>query len=180
MRKILDKAYLYAGYLSGVFLVIIFLLMMGLSVGRMVNINIKAGDDFASWAMAAMAFLGLAHTFREGQLIRVGLLIDRFQGRTRHIMELVALGVGVFFTCFFAYHVIQMVIWSYKLNDMAQGVVAMPLWIPQLGFAAGIVLLAVAFLDEFIHVLRGNRPTYVKEEPKTAEEKIARALETAI
>ena len=41
----------------------IFVLMMVLSVGRPIGLNIPAGDDFVSWCMAAMAFLGLAHTF---------------------------------------------------------------------------------------------------------------------
>ena len=83
IRRALDGLYLSTGHLAGVFLVLIFLLMMGLSVGRELGVNIPAGDDFASWCMAAMAFLGLAHTFKSGEMIRVGLLIDRFSGRTR-------------------------------------------------------------------------------------------------
>ena len=74
IRTFLDGLYLVAGYLAGVFLLIIFLLMMGLSLGRGIGINIPAGDDLASWSMAAMAFLGLAHTFRSGEMIRVGLI----------------------------------------------------------------------------------------------------------
>ena len=76
LRSFLDGLYRFAGYLAGLFLIVIFLLMMGLSIGRGVGINIPAGDDFASWCMAAMAFLGLAHTFRSGEMIRVGLLLD--------------------------------------------------------------------------------------------------------
>src|SRR5919107_2505925 len=91
IRTFLDGLYRFAGYLAGLFLIAIFLLMMGLSIGREVGINIPAGDDFASWCMAAMAFLGLAHTFRSGEMIRVGLLIDRLRRRTRRGFETVAL-----------------------------------------------------------------------------------------
>ena len=45
-------------------MVAIFVLMMLLSAGRPIGLNIPAADDFVSWCMAAMAFLGLAHTFR--------------------------------------------------------------------------------------------------------------------
>ena len=62
---------------------LIFLLMMGLSAGRPIGINIPAGDDIVAWCMAAMAFLGLAHTFRHGEMIRVGLLIDRIDWPAR-------------------------------------------------------------------------------------------------
>ena len=63
IRVALDKLYLWSGYASGFFLVTIFAIMMIMSVGRVFDKNIPAGYDFASWCMAAMAFLGLAHTF---------------------------------------------------------------------------------------------------------------------
>ena len=77
IRLFLDRLYLFSGYLAGLFLIAIFVLMMLLSAGRPLGINIPAGDDFISWCMAATAFLGLAHTFKHGEMIRVGLLIDR-------------------------------------------------------------------------------------------------------
>ena len=57
MRRLLDGLYLWAGYAAAGFLVAIFAIMMIMSVGRQVNLNIPAGDDFAAWCMAAMAFL---------------------------------------------------------------------------------------------------------------------------
>ncbi len=179
IRLLLDGLYLAAGYLAGLFLIVIFLLMMGLSVGREVGINIPAGDDFASWSMAAMAFLGLAHTFRSGEMIRVGLLIDRLKGRTRWALEIVALVLGVGFVGFFAWHAARFTYDSYRFNDMAQGVLAVPLWIPQLGYSLGLTILAIAFLDELVHVLGGGAPRYEKPPPTTAEEVVERALQSA-
>src|ERR1043166_10023891 len=102
LRNVLDGLYLFAGYLAGLFLVAIFVLMMALSSGREISFNIPAGDDFASWCMAAMAFLGLAHTFRHGEMIRVGLLIDHLTGRTRWFVEIFSLIVGCGFIGFFS------------------------------------------------------------------------------
>ena len=62
------------GVAAGAVLLAIFVRMMLLSAGRPIGLNIPADDDFVSWCMAAMAFLGLAHTFRNGEMIRVGLL----------------------------------------------------------------------------------------------------------
>ena len=50
---------------------------------------------------------------------------------------------------------------------MSQGVIAVPLWIPQLGYSGGLVILLIAFVDELIHVLRGYPPRYEKPKPKT-------------
>lgn len=180
IRRALDGLYLFAGYLAGLFLIIIFLLMMGLSIGREVGFNIPAGDDFASWCMAAMAFLGLAHTFKSGEMIRVGLLIDRFRGRSRWYFEMFSLVLGLGFVGFFAWHAVRLTIDSWRFNDMAQGVVPLPLWIPQLGYSGGLVILFVAFVDEFMHVLRGGEPRYEKPPPETAEEVVERAIHSGV
>ena len=175
VRRALDLLYLSAGYAAGVFLFAIFAIMMVMSVGRQFAINIPAGDDFASWCMAAMAFLGLAHTFKRGEMIRVGLLLERLRGRTKQIAEIVALAVATAFILYFTRHAVLMTYDSWRFNDVAQGVVALPLWIPQLGFAGGLAILSVALIDEMVNVVSGNRPSYEKGSPdETPDEFIER------
>ena len=165
LRRALDATYLYAGYAAGVFLFVIFAIMMIMSVGRQFAFNIPAGDDFASWCMAAMAFLGLAQTFKRGEMIRVGLLLERLQGRKKQIAEIVALGIATAFVLYFTRHAAQMAYDSWRFNDMAQGVVALPLWIPQLGFVSGLAILSIALIDELVNVIRGRRPSFEKGSP---------------
>ena len=43
-----------------------------------------------------------------------------------------------------------------------------PLWIPQLGYCGGLVILAIALIDEWVHVACGNKPTYEKSQPTVA------------
>jgi TRAP-type C4-dicarboxylate transport system permease small subunit len=180
MRVWLDRLYLFAGYAAGLFLIAIFVLMMLLSAGRPVGLNIPAGDDLVSWCMVATSFLGLAHTFRHGEMIRVGLLIDRLEGRVRHAAEIVSLLVGGFFVGFFTYYAVLMTFDSWRFHDMAQGVLPVPLWIPQLGYSGGLVILFIAFVDEFIHVIGGNIPRYEKPKPRTAEEVVEQAIQSGV
>ena len=180
MRVFLDRLYLFAGFAAGGFMVLIFLLMMVLSAGRPLGINIPAGDDFVSWCMAAMAFLGLAHTLRSGEMIRVGLLIDRFEGRTKRIIEITALIIGCGFTGFFAWSAVKMNYQSYLFGDMSQGVIAIRMWLPQLGYSSGLVILFIAFVDELVHVLSGGEPRYERPKPQTAEEVIERAIQSGV
>jgi TRAP-type C4-dicarboxylate transport system permease small subunit len=180
IRKALDGLYLGAGWLAGLFMVAIFVLMMAISIGREINLNLKAGDDFVSWCMAAMAFLGLAHTFRHGEMIRVGLLIDRIEGRKRWFIEMFCLLIGVGFIGFFAYYTVQMNWQSWQFNDMSGGVVVVPLWIPQLGYSTGLVILLIALVDELIHVAMGGEPRYEKPKPQTAEEVVEQAIQSGV
>jgi hypothetical protein len=69
---------------------------------------------------------------------------------------------------------------SWRLHDMSQGVIAVPLWIPQLGYSGGLAILLVAFIDELVHVLRGYAPRYERPKPKTAEEVVEQAIQSGV
>lgn len=180
MRRVLDWLYRATGWLAGAFLLAIFALMMALSVGRQVDVNVPAGDDFVAWCMAACAFLGLAHTFKSGEMIRVELLFDRLRGRVRMVAEIVSLAIGAVFVGYFAWFAARLTYDSYLFDDVAQGVLAVPLWIPQTGYALGLAVLFVAFVDELVRVASGHRPTYEKEAPKSAEEVVERAIQSGV
>jgi TRAP-type C4-dicarboxylate transport system permease small subunit len=173
-RRALDALYVAAGYAAGLFLVTIFALMMLLSVGRQINFNVPSGDDFAGWALVAMSFLGLAHTFKRGEMIRVGLLLERLHGAKRRIAELVSLGIAALFVGYFTFQAGKLAYDSWQFFDMSTGVVSIPLWIPQMGLVAGLAILLVAIVDEFVIVFGHGRPTYQPEPPKTTEELIER------
>jgi TRAP-type C4-dicarboxylate transport system permease small subunit len=180
VRRLLDALYLLAGCLAGLFLIAIFVIMLALSGGRQVGLNVVSGDDIASWCMAAMAFLGLAHTFKSGEMIRVGLLTQRLTGRTKWIAELFALAVAAVFIGYFAWHAVDLTVTSWRISDVSTGVLVVPLWIPQTGFATGLVILFIAIADELVHVATGHRPRYEKEPPRTAEEVIERAASSGV
>lgn len=180
LRKSLDGLYLLAGWLAGLFLIAILVLMMALSIGREIGINVKSGDDLTAWCMASMAFLGLAHTFKSGEMIRVGLLTDKLTGKAKYVAELFSLVMATVIIGYFAWQVVLMTYTSYVIDDMSTGVLVIPLWIPQTGFAAGLVILFIAVVDELVHVLAGNKPRYEREPPKTAEEAIERAAASGV
>jgi len=175
LRRFLDGLYLATGYLAGLFLIAIFLLMMALSIGRQIGINVQSGDDFTAWSLAALGFLGLAHTFKSSELIRMGLVVERLQGRPRQIMELIALTIGSALVGFMAWAAVTMTYDSWLLNDLSSGVVSVPLWIPQLSFSVGAVVLLIAFIDELVNVVSGGFPRYAKAPPRSKEEIIERA-----
>jgi TRAP-type C4-dicarboxylate transport system permease small subunit len=58
------------------------------------------------------------------------------------------------------YAVLRFVYESWKFNEVAQGLIQIPIWIPQMSFALGAVILFVAVLDEFVALARGQVPAY--------------------
>jgi hypothetical protein len=55
-----------------------------------------------------------------------------------------------------------------------------PLWFPQLGYSIGLTILAIAFVDELVHVLKGRAPRYEKPPAETPEEIVNRAAESGL
>jgi TRAP-type C4-dicarboxylate transport system permease small subunit len=102
------------------------------------------------------------------------------RGRTRRVFEILSLTLGLAFVGFFAWHAVRLTYDSWRFNDVAQGVLAVPLWIPQLGYSTGLVILFVAFVDEFVHVIRGGDPRYEKPPPASAEEVVERAIQSGV
>jgi TRAP-type C4-dicarboxylate transport system permease small subunit len=78
-------------------------------------------------------------------------------------MELGSLAIGTVSVAYLALSACRFTYESWEFNDISQGLLPMPMWIPQMSFALGSLLLLVAVLDEFIIVLRGGVPTFVRE-----------------
>src|SRR5688572_7854005 len=131
----------------------------------------RGADDIVAWLCAASAFLALGHTFRRGELVRVGLLIELLPPAPRRAVALGALGLTVLFVGYMAYAVLLFVYESWAFNEVAQGLIQIPIWIPQLSFAAGALILFVAVLDEFVVLARGGTPAYQAAEDQRRSSK---------
>lgn len=161
MRPLLHRLIDAAGAIAGCFVFAIFVVMLMATVMRTLGMRTGGTDDIVSWMTAAAAFFGLAHTFRHGDFVRVGLLLEKLAPRPRHLAEVSSLAVASLFTGYLAWAITSYVHDSFTFGDMAGGLVVIPIWIPQASLAVGAILLFVAVADQFIHVLRGHRPDYV-------------------
>jgi TRAP-type C4-dicarboxylate transport system permease small subunit len=161
VRKALIWLFDAAGALAAFFIFAIFAVMIGGSVMRELGFRTGGSDDLVSWMCAAAAFLGMAHTFRHGDFVRVELGIGKLKPRARHVVEFVTLLVGVVFVAYLSYSAWRYIYEGWQFNEMANGLIPIALWIPQLSFGLGVILLLLALLDQMWLVLRGSRPDYV-------------------
>jgi TRAP-type C4-dicarboxylate transport system permease small subunit len=170
LRRFLDRLYSASGAFAAVCLAGICVLMLVSAIGREFGLLIRGADDITSWLCAASAFFALGHTFRHGELVRVGLLIDMLKPRSRRIAEIVALASTGVFAGYMAWAVTKFVYDSWRFNEIAQGLIKLPIWIPQLSFVLGVLIFLVAVLDELVVVLMGHKPAYqVAEDDRRAK-----------
>ncbi len=169
MRRFLDRLYWASGALAAVCLASICALMLAQAAGREFGLLIRGADDITAWLCAASAFLALGHTFRHGELVRVGLLIDWLKPGGRRVAEIVALSATALFVGYMAWAVVRFVYDSWRFNELAQGLIKLPIWIPQLCFAVGVLIFLVAVLDDLFTVIADRKPSYqLAEEDRRA------------
>ena len=168
MRRFLDRLYLGAGVLAAAALAGICAVMLAQALGREAGILLPGADDIVAWLCAASAFLALGHTFKNGDLVRVGVFVDRLPARARWYAELGALAFTTIFLAYTLWAVTRFVYDSWEFNEVAQGLIKVPIWIPQLSLVAGIAIFFVAVVDELVIVLRKEKPTYQRAEEARA------------
>jgi TRAP-type C4-dicarboxylate transport system permease small subunit len=160
LRRALDFVYSASGAAAAVCLAGICVLMLAQAFGREAGVLIRGADDIVAWLCAASAFLALGHTFRNGELVRVGLWLDKLGARGRWLAELFALGVTAAFVGYMLWAVASFIYGSWKFKEVAQGLIQVPIWIPQSSFLVGILIFFVAVVDELVAVLRREKPAY--------------------
>jgi TRAP-type C4-dicarboxylate transport system permease small subunit len=164
MRKALDALYDAAGNASAFFMVGTLAMVVAGIVDRLLGFGWRGTDAYAGYCMAASGFLALAHTLKRNEHIRVMLVLQALPPQLRRIFELWALLVAAVLAGAFTWYAVRLVYQSWDFNDISTGSDATPLWIPQLGMAAGSLIFFIAFVDEFLLELRGKRTQTVSEE----------------
>lgn len=166
MRRALDGLYAVSGALAGLFLFLIFAVIIvqvgmntvdrlaSLIFGRAIGLTIPSYADFAGFFLAATSFLGLAATLRAGDLIRVNLLIQRMPPGLRRITEIWATGIGALISAYATWHSVTLAMDAWRYNELSTGVVAIPMWFPQLSMILGLAILTIALADGFVSCLR--------------------------
>lgn len=156
IRRLLQRLYFACGALAGACLVAVAGFVLYSIGGGLFGYVARSADDFAGYAMLASSFLALAHTFGKGEHIRVTLLIGRLRGTARRIAEIACLLAGGALAGYLAWFSIKSTWISYKIGDVSTGLVAVPLWIPQIAMALGASVLFIALLEQLIVVAAGG------------------------
>ena len=169
MRRALDALYDGAAWLAALFMIGLLGMVLLSIISRQLHFHVPGTDAYAGYLMAGAGFLALAHTLKRGDHIRVTLLLSALSGRARRALEVWALTVATLLAVLMAYYACRLSWQSHLFHDISTASDATPLWIPQISFAVGSVILAIAFVDELVLELRGQRRWHDSEEMQRNE-----------
>jgi TRAP-type C4-dicarboxylate transport system permease small subunit len=171
MRRVLDTLYTLSGALAACFIMAICLLVsaqVGLNIlarlgGPNLSYTIPSYADFAGYFLAAASFLAFAPTFRHGSHIRVNLIISRLGDRARWGFEMVTLAITGAAVTYATWYAAALLAESLHYGDKSTGMIAIPIWIPQIAMVGGLGLLAVAVFDRLIESVIARRPVLIDD-----------------
>ena len=154
MRSALNAFFKVLGGLGAFFILATLTIeVVGIAL-RALGFSMAGADAYAGYFLAAGSFLALGYALRQGDHIRVTLILQRLHGRTRWWMEVLCLLIASALSTYFAWFAAKLVWGSYTFKDVSQNVDATPLWIPQLSMAIGLAGLALAFIEQLMITLR--------------------------
>ncbi len=166
MGRVFQKIYDACGWVSGGLILCICLLISAqillngfgrISPGVLPS-TISSYADFSGFMLAGATFLALAHTLRADGHIRVNLVTARLPIYAQAIMEGVVLLTASMLIGYATWFMGGLVLESLHYGDVSNGIVPVPLWIPQSVAAFGLGLLLVALLHTFADLIKARKP----------------------
>jgi TRAP-type C4-dicarboxylate transport system permease small subunit len=153
MRPLLNQVYRLCDSLAALSVLILGIIVVVQIFGRLAGIAIPGAHEAASFLMAAAIYLGLAYTLVVNGHIRVTLLLERLHPRARwwaeiwcHLFSIYMIGCLAFFSIMLAWR-------SWRGGETSEGLVAIPLFIPQIAMAFGACLLTARLLDQLLQLV---------------------------
>ena len=170
MRTTLEGIYRVCGWLSAGFIVLILTVVLGqvlfnvisatieAALGYTVGLLIPSYSDFSGFFLASATFFGMAYTFRAGEHIRVTLFTSRLPHRVKLLTEVGCLAVAFCVALLVAVEAINLTHESWTYGDSSYGLIAVPIWVPQLSFALGSMAFAISIGDALAMSIASRTP----------------------
>ncbi len=153
IRRGLDGLYWVSGVIAALCLVAILFLIVVQMAARWTGEVFPGAPDYAGYAMAAASFLAFASALNRGAHIRVSVVLNAVNSKTRRWINIWCFGIGATIAWYFVFFARKFVFWSWKFGDISQGQDKTPLWIPQSLMLIGAVILAIALTDHLVSLI---------------------------
>jgi len=106
--------------------------------------------------MAASAFFGLADALRSGSHVRVTALSRALRGGAKRLVDTLAAALAALVAGAVAWFAAKLAWQSFSFGEVSQGLVAIPLWIPQSAMAAGAAAFFLAVSHRAFRTAAGD------------------------
>lgn len=154
----------WTGALAVLCLSAMVLVLVATLVLRPLGILVPSSEILVSFLMVGMAFFGLAYTYAAGAHVRVDALYKRMPARAQQGVGVLSQAGGAVLCAAIAVYSADLTWMAYRFNDLSDGLVAVPMWIPLCTVPVGFGLLALALARDGLRILRGQTVCFAVSE----------------
>ncbi|MEP2531637.1 TRAP transporter small permease [Shimia sp.] len=115
-------------------------------------------EEFVGYATAAAAFFGLGAALRDGELIRVGLILEFLGPKMRRLIEGTCAFLGLSTVGFLVWFLTRTVLRSWERGTTSTSLLETPLWIPQLLVVLGLISFGLQMSVHLLQAITGRLP----------------------
>ncbi len=170
MRSLLDRLYALCGWLAGLCLVSIGVLILAQIVCRLFGVMLPGADDLSTYAMVGSIAFGLPYTLQAGGHIQVTLLLGRLPRPARWLATVVYHLLGLAMLVLLAWYGVDLALSSLQEGAKSQGNLPLSLWPAQAILALGLCFLLIAVLDSLVQAWRAGPAGLAAAEAEAASD----------
>ncbi len=117
----------------------------------------KGGDEIGGYLLAAITFIGLAHTWKIGGHVRIDTIITRLPAKVRNWLRLVTLTMATVFVPVVIWSTYSLVAYSSSHHVRSFTPLRVPLEWPQMTFLLGSVIFFLVVFADLVKAIRTLR-----------------------
>lgn len=157
-RWIDTLCYLF-GALGAIFLMLTaFIVVLEVFLRKFFNAPTIWVAETSIYLTMAVGLLTAAHALKLDMHFSIPNLIDRLSTNNRRRLKIVTHLMGMAYSIVFLVKGVQMVKFSYEMEDISTGLMETPLWIPNMLIPIAGLLLALQFINKLAEAISNRNP----------------------
>lgn len=112
--------------------------------------------EMSVYLIMATGMLAASYTLRNNSHFTITILTDRLSSANQRRLRVVTDIAGALYCSVFVFKGMELVRFSYEMEDVSSGLLEAPLWVPNLLIPVGGVLLTLQFLNRIVDNITGQ------------------------
>jgi TRAP-type C4-dicarboxylate transport system permease small subunit len=159
LEKLAEKISLIGAYVAAFLLVyMVCHILIEIFFRTVLDSSTYSLDEFVGYAVGAMTFLSLGHSFQRKSLIRVNILTNSIKGLTSRIVEVLCICFTFFIISFFARYVWRSLTRNFERGTVSPTLTETPIWLVETVFFIGLsIFLFQMFVSAIMTIFKKEK-----------------------
>jgi TRAP-type C4-dicarboxylate transport system permease small subunit len=164
----MDHVIRISGAFSALCLAGMVVVLLATLVLRPFGVLVPSSEEIVTFLMVGMAFFGFVYAYAAGAHVRVDTLYRRLRPAIGRTVEIASHFGAALLCAVVAYNGAKLAWTAFQFNDLSDGLIPIPMWIPMSSVPLGFTLLALAILRDGMQIIAGRNIRFAVSEKEEA------------